>query len=352
MSITSRPFGNLDGQAVDLYHLENSNGVIVEITNYGGIVVSIHVPDRSGILDDIALGFNNLDDYRTSSPYFGALVGRYGNRIAGGRFSLNGTEYILAQNDDRNSLHGGVTGLDKVLWSAVERDTDDGSSLVLTHLSPDGDEGFPGNLSISTVYTLTESNELRIDYDVSTDADTVQNLTHHSYFNLAGEGNGTILDHTIMINADRITPVDDTLIPTGELMDVSDTPFDLRHSRAIGDGVDSDHPQMILGGGYDHNFVLNEDVGEFTFAAEVIDPTSGRVLRCYTTEPGVQFYVGNFLDGTLTGKRGSTYPKRSGFCLEPQHFPDSPNQPNFPTTVLRAGERYQSTIIYQFSVID
>lgn len=333
----------------DLYTLANRNGMQVGITNYGGRVVSIVVPDRHGKFADVVLGFDTLDGYLGANPYFGALVGRYANRIGGGRFKLDGVEYKLAVNNGPNSLHGGLKGFDKVLWTAREYSKNP-PALELTYLSQDGEEGYPGKLTTKVVYTLTESNELRIDYTATTDKDTVLNLTNHSYFNLAGQANGDILKHEIMINADRFTPVDANLIPTGELRKVEGTPFDLRKPTVVGAHINDTHDEQIkFGGGYDHNFVLNRTGHGLTFAARVTEPESGRVLEVLTTQPGIQFYTGNFLDGTVHGKGGKAYPRRSALCLETQHFPDTPNHPKFPTAELKPGEAYRQTTIYKFS---
>jgi aldose 1-epimerase len=342
-------FGKMtDAQTVDLYTLTNSNGMRVGITNYGGRVVSILAPDWQGNLADVVLGFDDLDGYLGNNPYFGALVGRYANRIAKSKFTLDGVEYTLAQNDGPNSLHGGLKGFDKVVWTAQEI-AKDHSILNLTYLSKDGEEGYPGNLSVKVTYTLTDKNELWIDYTATTDKDTVLNLTNHSYFNLAGEGNGDILKHEMMINADRFTPVDATLIPTGELRNVEGTPFDFRKPTVIGARIDGSDEQLKLGRGYDHNFVLNRTGHGLTLAARVTEPNSGRVLEVLTTQPGIQFYTGNFLDGTVRGKGGKVYGHRFGFCLETQHFPDSPNQPGFPSAELKPGQTYHEITIYRFS---
>jgi aldose 1-epimerase len=348
-SVKKEDFGSVDGQSVALYTLTNGNGVEAKITNYGGIVVSLKVPDRNGKLDDVVLGFDNLGDYvKGNNPYFGALIGRYGNRIAKGRFTLNGVEYKLATNNGENHLHGGVKGFDKVVWNARPLETKSGAALVLTYLSRDGEEGYPGNLSVSVTYTLTNDNELKIDYSASSDKDTVLNLTQHSYFNLAGQGNGDILKHQLTINADRFTPVNSGLIPTGELRAVKGTPFDFSQPTAIGARIDQDDEQLKLGKGYDHNFVLNGNMGTNRKAVTVFEPTTGRVIEVWTSEPGMQFYTGNFLDGK-TGKGGKVYQFRYGFCMETQHFPDSPNHPEFPTTVLKRGGRYQTSTTYKFS---
>ncbi len=339
-----------DGQEVQLFTLSNKNGMEARIMDYGGIVVSLKVPDRTGKLDDVVLGLNTLDDYLKGHPYFGALVGRYGNRIAKGRFTLNGVEYKLAVNNGENHLHGGIKGFDKRVWNAKFVKTAKGEvSLVLTYLSKDGEEGYPGNLNVTVVYTLTNNNELKLDYTATTDKDTVVNLTHHSYFNLKGEGNGDILDHQLMINANRFTPTDAGSIPTGELKSVSGGPFDFTKSTVIGARINQPDQQLQFGKGYDHNFVLDGRMGTVHLAATVFEPTTGRVMEVLTTEPGIQFYTGNFLDGTLTGKSGKVYQQRYGFCLETQHFPDSPNQPKFPTTTLRKGQTMHSTTIYRFS---
>ncbi|MBC8170050.1 MAG: galactose mutarotase [Anaerolineae bacterium] len=332
------------GGAVAEYTLTNASGMEVKIITYGGIITSLKVPDRHGRLANVVLGLDTLADYETKNPYFGALIGRYGNRIAGAKFTLNGKTYTLAANNGPNGLHGGLKGFDKVVWLAGEA----GESLELTYLSPDGEEGFPGNLTVKVVYTLTEDNALQIDYQATTDQTTIVNLTQHTYFNLAGNGAGTIYDHLMQIHVDRYTPVDETLIPTGELAPVEGTPFDFRLPKAIGAGLRASHPQVVRGRGYDHNFVLHGD-GSLAKAAWVYEPTTGRQMEIWTTEPGVQFYTGNFIDGTLVGSSGGLYRQGDGFCLETQHFPDSPNQPQFPSTELKPGDIYQSTTIYRFS---
>ena len=337
-----------DGRQVDLYTLVNSHGIRARVMTHGAVVVSLEVPDRDGRLADVALGFDDMGGYLSDPPYFGAIVGRYGNRIAHGRFTLDGTEYALARNNGENHLHGGVKGFDKVIWEAEEVGGSDGPALRLSYLSADGEEGYPGNLSVEVTYTLTEGDELRVDYYATTDQATVLNLTQHTYFNLAGAGEGDILDHELMINADRFTPVDETLIPTGELRKVSGTPLDFTSPTPIGARINQDDEQLRVGQGYDHNFVLRRGKG-LELAARVHEPGSGRVLEVYTTEPGMQFYSGNFLDGTIRGKEGKVYLHRSGFCLETQHFPDSPNQPDFPSTVLRPGEEYRQTTVFRFS---
>ena len=349
--LTKRPFGKTaDGVAVELYTLSNSTGMQVSITNYGGIVVSLLAPDREGTLADVVLGYETLDEYVAGSPYFGAIIGRYGNRIGQGKFTLDGKQYTLARNNNENHLHGGLKGFDKVVWKAKGILGDKGPGLVLTYLSRDGEEGYPGNLAVTVTYILTEDNELRIHYRATTDKPTPVNLTNHSYFNLAGQGNGDILGHKLMIDADRFTPVDEGLIPTGELRPVAGTPMDFRKPLAIGARVDQDDEQLRCGGGYDHNWVLNQPAGELSLAARVDEPTCGRVMEVFTTEPGIQFYCGNFLDGSITGKSGMVYHHRYGFCLETQHYPDSPNKPHFPSTILRPGEEYRSRTVYAFGV--
>jgi aldose 1-epimerase len=350
-SITKSPFGKTsDGTPVDIYTLTNSNGVEARITNYGGIVVSLNVPDRDGKLGDVVLGYDTLHEYVAASPYFGSLIGRYGNRIAKGRFTLDGKEYTLAQNNDENHLHGGLQGFDKVVWKARAMLADRGPGLTLSYLSADGEEGYPGNLSVKVVYLLTDNNELRIHYSATTDKPTPVNLTNHSYFNLAGQGNGDILSHKMMLKADRFLPVDEGLIPTGELRPVADTPFDFNKPTAIGARIKQEDQQLEFGGGYDHCWVLNESDTRMSLAARVFEPTTGRVMEVLTAEPGIQFYCGNFLDGSNVGKGGKVYEHRYGFCLETQHFPDSPNQPDFPSVILKPGEEYETTTIYRFSV--
>jgi len=346
--ITKEPFGaTKEGRPVDLYTLRNAKGMEARICNYGGIVVSLKTPDRDGNLGDVVLGYDKLDDYLKASPYFGCLVGRYGNRIAKGKFTLDGKEYSLATNNYPNALHGGLKGFDKVVWEAKPGQSDLGPTLELRYLSKDGEEGYPGNLSVTAVYTLTEDNALRLDYTATTDKDTVVNLTQHSYFNLAGKGD--ILGHQVQLYADKFTPVDATLIPTGELRPVDATPFDFRAPAAIGARVNQEDEQLKFGKGYDHNWVINKPMGELGLMARVYDPATGRVLDVLSTEPGLQFYCGNFLDGSNAGKGGWVYQFRNGFCMEPQHYPDSPNKPNFPSVVLKPGQEYRNTIIYRFS---
>jgi len=348
-SITQAPFGSLpDGRIATLYTLSNRNGLIVKITDFGGIITEIHAPDRDGKLADITLGFDHVTPYTGDCPYFGALIGRYGNRLCEGKFVLDGQTVQLPVNNGRNHLHGGELGFHKVLWRAIPFQEGESVGLTMIYRSGDGEQGYPGNLDVTVVYELNGDNELIVAYDAVTDKATPVNLTQHTYFNLAG--GGSILGHDMHIAAGAITPVDSTLIPTGELAPVAGTPFDFRTARAIGAQIDADDEQLRHGGGYDHNFVLNKPAGKvMTLAARACDPVSGRVLELFTEEPGVQFYSGNFLDGTLSGK-GQTYAFRSGFCLEPQHFPDSPNHPHFPNTILRPGEEYATVSRYKFSV--
>ena len=348
-----RLFGTTsDGQAVKLFTLKNKSGAELQVINFGAIVLSLKVPDRNGQLADVTLGCDQLSDYESKTPYFGAVVGRYGNRIAKGQFTLEGQTYTLATNNGPNALHGGLKGFDKVVWQAQAVQDGDGPAVEFSYLSKDGEEGYPGSLAVKMVYTLTDKNEFKIQYTATTDKPTVVNITHHSYFNLAGAGEGDILGHEMMINADRFTPVDATLIPTGELKPVQGTPMDFTKPMAIGARVNQDNEQLKFGGGYDHNWVINQQqAGELTAAVRVVEPKSGRVLEVLTTEPGVQFYCGNFLDGTLTGKGGKVYKHRYGFCLEPQHFPDTPNHTNFPSCVLQPGQTYTQTTIYRFSTV-
>lgn len=348
-AVSTTPFGDVDGAPVSLYTFSNANGMEVQVTNYGGIITHLHVPDAQGEIDDVVLGYDALEGYLDASPYFGAIVGRYGNRIGGAEFTLDDETYSLAVNNGPNHLHGGEKGFDKVVWTPEAFEENGRRGVVLTYTSEAGEEGYPGRLDTRVTYTLTDANELIIDYHATTDAATPVNLTQHTYFNLAGVGEGDILDHEIVLNADRFTPVDSTLIPTGELQAVEGTPLDFTEPTAIGARIDADDRQIEIGGGYDHNFVLNGEAGEMKLAARVEEPTSGRVMEVRTTEPGVQFYTGNFLDGSITGK-GATYEKRSGFCLETQHFPNSPNQENFPSTILRPGDEYESRTIYAFDV--
>ncbi len=349
LQIRKQPFGaTAEKKTVDLYTLTNINGVEVGIMTYGGIVVSLKVPDRSSNLQEVTLGYDSLDGYlKNSSPYFGALIGRYGNRIGKGKFSLGGREYRLATNSGESHLHGGNRGFDKAVWKATEVRGQKTVGLKLDYVSPDGEEGYPGTLSATVVYTLTNDNELKIDYAATTTKETIVNLTNHAYFNLGADGN--ILKHEVMINADRFTPISEAFIPTGELRSVKGTPMDFTKPMAIGARIGQKDEQLARGNGYDHNWVLNRKDNKLSLAARVEEPASGRVLEVLTTEPGVQFYTGNFLDGTLKGKAGKVYQQRAGFCLETQHFPDSPNKPNFPSTVLKPGQKYATTTVYKFS---
>lgn len=350
---SSTSFGTVEGQPVELYTLTNKNGIEVKIMTYGAIIQSLKVPDRKGTLANIVLGFDNVDDYVTKSPYFGALVGRYANRIAKGKFTLDGKTYTLAINNDPNTLHGGKKGFDKQIYKAQESQASDGTSLELSRVSPDGEEGYPGTLTYSVTYTLTDKNELRLEYKATTDKDTVINLSNHSYFNLAGEGSGTVFDHQLQLKASHYTPTDKTAIPTGEIAPVAGTSFDFTTAKAIGRDIrDGKDPQIIIGRGYDHNWVLDRPQGDTTslqLAARVVEPTSGRVLEMHTTQPGIQFYSGNFLDGTFAGTSQRVYRQGDALALETQHFPDSPNQPSFPSTVLNPGETFQSTSVWTFS---
>ncbi len=348
MGINRSNFGKThEGEQVDLYTLTNSKGMTVKIMTYGAIVTEIHVPDKSGKSADVVLGFNNLEQYLAGHPFFGAIAGRYANRIAKGKFTLDGNGYSLAINNGPNSLHGGTKGFDKVVWKTGSMTTADGLSVKLTYVSKDGEEGYPGTLTNSVTYTLTDKSELKIAYESTTDKSTVLNLTNHSYFNLAGENSGTILDAIVTINADQFTPVDATSIPTGELKDVKGTPMDFTTPHAIGERF-----AQVPGatpGGYDHNYVINGGGGKLTMAAKVKDPKSGRTMEVWTTQPGVQLYTGNFLDGKTAGIGGKKYEKNDALCLETQHFPDSPNHPAFPSTVLRPGDKYQQLTVYKFA---
>jgi aldose 1-epimerase len=347
--LTQQPFGQSpDGEAIEIVTLSNLNGIEVRVMTYGGVIVTLRTPDRERRVDDIVLGHDDAAGYFTSAAFFGTLVGRYANRIAKGRFTLDGREYVLATNNGPNHLHGGRKGWDKAVWRPEAFNDRRGVGVTLTHTSRDGDEGYPGTVKATVTYTLKDADELQIDYVATTDKPTIINLSQHSYFNLAGTRAASILDHEVSINADRYTPVDAGLIPTGELAPVQGTPFDFRQPTAIGARIDQTHEQLERGRGYDHNFVLNRQRDGLIPAATVYEPTSGRTLEVLTTEPGVQFYTGNFLNGTITGKGGVKYGYRAGFCLETQHFPDSPNRPNFPTPVLRPGETYRSTTVFKF----
>ncbi len=350
-SIRKEAWGKLsNGTPVDLYTLTNPSGMEARIITYGGIIVSLRMPDKNGVPGDIVLGFDSLAQYERDSPYFGCIVGRYANRIANGTFTLNGTTYTLARNDGKNHLHGGLRGFDKVVWNATTETVGADLALKLTYTSRNMEEGYPGTLKAKVVYTITAANELKITYSAVTDAPTIINLTQHSYFNLAGARSGDVLKHRLMIDADRFTPIDSGLIPTGVLEPVANTPFDFRKSTPIGERIGADDTQLKLAGGYDHNYVLNGPVGTMRLVARVEEPMTGRVMNVLTTEPGVQFYSGNFLDGHHVGKGGHRYNHRNGFCLETQHFPDSPNHPSFPSTVLLPGATYSSETIYRFSV--
>ncbi len=351
--LTMRHFGvTAARQDVMLYTLVNAKGSLLEISNYGGIITRLVLPDRDGKPSDVVLGFNTLDEYLKDSPYFGCLVGRYGNRIANGQFVLDGKKYALAKNNDPGGmpchLHGGNVGFDKVVWNATPLIENKTAGLKLAYLSRDGEEGYPGNLAVEVCYWWTNEDELKIEYRATTDKPTPVNLTHHSYFNLKGEGNGDILGHVLTILAEKYTPVNPGLIPTGELAEARGTPFDFSQPTAIGARIDADQPQLKYSLGYDHNWVLKKRAGALELAATVSEPASGRAMEVWTTEPGLQFYSGNFLDGHLYGKSGKPHQFRHGFCLETQHFPDSPNQPKFPNTILKPGEKYESTTIYKF----
>jgi aldose 1-epimerase len=352
-TIRKQSFGKTSsGEPIDLYSLSNKKGMEVSITNFGATIVALRVPDGAGKSADVVLGFDTLEGYETGKAYFGATVGRYANRIAGGKFTLDGKTCTLPKNNGDNTLHGGTVGFDKRVWKAREIPAKDGAAVEMSYLSSDGEEGFPGNLSVKVVFTVpADRNELKIDYSATTDKDTVLNLSNHSYFNLAGEGNGDILDHVLTLHAKQFTPVDKGLIPTGELREVAGTPMDFTNATAIGRRINDNYEQLILGKGYDHNWVLAASgAGNgLTLAAEAYDPKSGRKLEVLTTEPGVQFYSGNFLDGSAKGKGGKAYGQRAAFCLETQHFPDSPNHPNFPSTVLKPGAVFRSHTVFRFS---
>jgi aldose 1-epimerase len=339
-----------DFDSIQLYTITNASGMTVKVTNYGAIITSIIVPDRSGKMADIALGYNRVEDYinAVDKPYFGAVVGRYGNRIAKGKFTIDGQVYTLAVNNGVNHLHGGVIGFDKVVWDA--KPSGSSNAIDLSYVSKDKEEGYPGNLALRVTYTLSDDNAFKVDYHATTDKATPVNVTQHTYFNLKGEGEGTILDHELMLNARQYTPVDDGLIPTGQIPAVAGTPFDFTTAKPIGRDIAKEDEQLKFGLGYDHNFILdkgNEPEG-LTVAAKVYEPTTGRTMEIHTTEPGIQFYCGNFLDGRLKGKSGKPYAHRGGFCLETQHYPDSPNQPNFPSCIVKPGETYQSTTVFKF----
>ena len=344
LSIEKAAYGKMpDGKQVDIYTLTNAKGMKVKLTNYGGITVSVEVPDRGGKLADVTLGYDTLDGWLTNTSYLGATVGRYANRIAKGKFTLEGKTYTLATNNGENALHGGLKGFDKVLWDAKPVRTDSSVGVEFTYLSKDGEEGYPGNLKVKAIYCLTDDNEFKVEFSATTDKPTVVNLAHHTYWNLAGAAAGDILGHELMLAADKYTPVDAGLIPTGELKDVKGTPMDFTKATAIGARI------AQIEGGYDHNFVLRNQGGKVALAAKVVEPKSGRVMEISTDQPGVQFYSGNFLDGTVKGKGGIAYKKHYGFCLETQHYPDSPNKKDFPSVVLRPGETYKHVMIHKFS---
>ncbi len=352
MRIEKTSFGTLpDGTPVSIYTLVNASGMTARITPYGGTLVSLTTPDRDGVMGDVVLGFDTLAEYLDHSPFFGCLVGRYANRIGGGAFSLEGVDYQLAKNNGPNSLHGGLRGFDKRVWAAAARETSSGPALELSLMSPNGDQGYPGTLSVMVVYTLTDAGAWRIDYTATTDKTTIVNLTNHCYFNLSAGASATVLDHELWLNADAYTPVDATLIPTGERGCVAGTPLDFRQSTRIGARIDDDHAQLGYGGGYDHNWVVNGEPGVLRLAARVFEPASGRVMEVSTTEPGVQVYTANMMQ-PLPGKGGVTYVRRGAICLETQHFPDSPNKPEFPSTVLAPGQTFRSTTEYSFGIED
>lgn len=351
VTIEKSPFGTtIEGIDVDKYKLSNRQGMEISIINYGGIITSWTAKDKNGVYEDIVLGYNVLSEYEKETPYFGAIIGRYGNRIAKGKFSIEGKEYTLAVNNGENHLHGGVKGFDKVVWDAETRSTDSSASLILTYLSKDMEEGYPGNLEVEVVYTLNNQDELSVTYKATTDKTTVINLTQHSYFNLSANFNNTILNHELILNSDSFLPVDNTLIPTGEFRDVTNTPFDFRTSKTIGQHINEEDLQLKNGFGYDHCWVLNEQDKGVRFVASAFEPQSRRFLEIFSDEPGIQFYSGNFLDGTLPSKNNGSYEFRSGFCLETQHFPDSPNHKNFPSVILRPEEEYKSQTIFKLSV--
>lgn len=342
--ISKRLFGKVDGRDVYLYTLDNRGGLKVSITNYGGIITAMEFPDKNGKTGDVVLGYDSLDQYIANNPYFGAMVGRYANRIARGRFSLDGKTYTLAVNNGKNSLHGGLKGFDKVVWDVEEFSDSARQGLILTYFSPDGEEGYPGNLKVKVVYSLDHHQHFTIQIEAETDKATPVNICNHTYFNLS-EADTNILGHYLTLWANRYTPVDDELIPTGKILPVLNTPMDFNNSPMIGEGIGK------VAGGYDHNYILKKEPNTLATAAKLYDPRSGRQLEIITTQPGIQFYSGNFLDGSIMGKKGKTYYKYYGLCLETQHYPDSPNQPAFPTTILRPGEKYSQTTIYKLSIL-
>ena len=350
VNIDKKPFGvTKDGIDINQYILKNSNGMQISVINYGGIITSWKAKDRDGSYEDIVLGFDNLSDYESSSPYFGALIGRYGNRIKEGKFTLDGVDYTLEVNNGENHLHGGVKGFDKVIWEVEKEVKESSASLILRHMSTDMEEGYPGNLDVKVIYTLTNDDELKVRYEAETDKKTIVNLTQHSYFNLSANLSRDILAHQITIDADSFLPVDKTLFPSGELRDVEGTPFDFRKPKRVGDDINEDYTQLTLGNGYDHCWVLNNQNEGVRFVASAYDTLSGRSLEIFSDQPGIQFYSGNFLDGTLKSKDGGNYEFRSGFCLETQHYPNSPNQESFPSVILNPGEKYNTETIFRFS---
>ena len=349
-SVTSKPFGQLkDGTEITLYTLKNNKGIEMSVMNYGGVIFSMLVPDKNGVVEDVTLGYDSLTDYENNRHFFGALIGRYGNRIAKGKFALDGKEYSLATNNGANHLHGGIAGFDRVVWSIEVISSGVNPSLLLTYLSKDGEEGYPGNLKVEVTYTLTEDNELRIEYKATTDKKTIVNLTQHTYFNLAGNVKSDILGHELMIAADRFLPVNETLIPIGELKSVTGTPFDFNMSTAIGTRINNVDEQLKFGQGYDHCWVLNDASDSLKKVATIYEPVSGRQMDTYTTEPALQFYSGNFLNDKVIGKKGTVYNQRSALCLETQHYPDSVNRPDFPSTILRPAQTFKSTTTFVFS---
>lgn len=350
LAITKSEFGKTeDSTSIEQYTLKNANGVEMDVITYGGRITSLKVPNKDGKLENVVLGFDNIEDYQKDNPFFGALIGRYGNRIAKGKFTLNGEEFTLATNDGSNHLHGGVNGFDRVVWTATPVEGTEDSTLKLTYTSKDGEEGYPGNLEVTVTYTLTKDNAVEVAYEATTDKATVVNLTQHAYFNLTGDFSKDILNHDVVINADAFLPVDETLIPTGEIRKVEGTPFNFNSSKKIGKEINADNEQLKRGKGYDHCWVLNGEKGDMRFVASAYDETSGRFMEISTEEPAIQFYTGNFLDGTLPMVNGGKYAHRTGFCLETQHYPDSPNQDNFPSTVLNPGNTYKTKTTFKFS---
>jgi aldose 1-epimerase len=348
-AISKTQFGMIEGKPAELYTMKNAHGLEVRAMNFGGIIVSLRVPDKNGKLDDVVLGYDKAEEYRENPAHFGGIIGRYANRIAGGKFTLDGVSYTLARNNGPNTLHGGIRGFDKVFWQAEPFEKAHEVGVAFTYISKDGEEGFPGNLRTKVTYTLNDQDELTFDYEATTDKATPINLTQHTYFNLAVEGNGDVLGDELTLNADRFTPVDKNLIPTGELRPVQGTPLDFTKPTTIGARINDKYEQMVLANGYDHNFVIRRKGDGLAFAARVREPKSGRILEVYTNQPGIQIYSGNFLDGTITGKHGHVYQQHYGLALETQHFPDSPNHPDFPSTILRPGETFQSRTMYRFS---